>query len=361
MRAAAGICLSLVAAAPASADDYVAKNDDRVAEFEIDSDFVAYSSFDHAYKMPRVWVQGQSVNTDSYQCADTDRSDNRREYLNNWVIVPDDTQTAALSFSSTSTLGATVYGAYTHITTWNWSDPTAKIRAVISCTNNTDAYPTDSYGDYYDAWTASLWSGNPDFRCLAKSAFHIGVPCSHPSRSVRAAGPPLATLTPAASPGGNSFPLVNGSNSLALTFRWPRSTLRPPAIYYSTSPARADCTARRLHVPVNDGHGYMRLVLRCAGLKPGATAKLRIRPAIRRTFRLEQGRGTGHVRLDKPPGSVKPLVFLGTRPATAPCTIRSRQTRMTRRTLELRVTGHCGRVARGTVGELAVGGLIAAR
>lgn len=51
----------------------------------------------------------------------------------------------------------------------------------------------------------------------------------------------------------------------------------------------------RMPVTVNDGFGTLHLVLRCSGLRPAATAKLLVRPAIRRTFRLRGGSGSGHV------------------------------------------------------------------
>lgn len=319
---------------------------------------------DSAYKGPRVFVQGQSVNRDTYECAHFTPgvSGPVSEKMNNWVAVADDLQTSNLSFTSTGNLSPIgSAGPSVSVITWNWSDTTAHIRVVTSCTNNIDGFPTHySYGDYNRAWVAGLKAGSPDFVCLVHSAFWFST-CGRPAdqRAFAAATAPIEPVTPAARPAGNTFALRNGSNTLALSFRHPRTSLRPPAICYSTSPAKARCVARRLHVPVSNGHGYVQLVLRCAGLKPGASAKLRIRPAIRRTFRLRQGAGSGHVHLDKPPGSVKPLVFLGTRPATAPCTIRSRQTRMASRTMDLRIVGHCGRVKPGTVGELAVGGLLA--
>lgn len=350
-QAAASIAMvaASVLSAGASANVYPAS----------DADLVASNGDDErAYKGPRVYVQGQSPNSDSFQCARQ-----KTEYANNMVAVADDLQTTKLSFTSTSTLSLLGYGNYVAVITWNWSDTTAHIRVVTSCTEDVDRYPgASTYGDYYRSWLASLTAGTPNYVCLAREAFRwstCGLPPGRRAFAALAAPTPLAPLTPASRPGGNTYALANGTNTLAMAFRQPRGSLRPPAIYYSTRPAAARCVAQRLHVPVSNGYGYLELKLQCAGLKPGATAKLRLRPAIRRTFRLRAGDGAGRVHLDKPPGAVEPLVFLGTHPATAPCRIRSRRLRMASRTLDLRIVGHCGRVKPGTRGELAVGGLIA--
>ncbi len=361
-RTVAGVvgALALMAPPTASATTYKATAADLIT--------ARYGNgTDWAYKAPRVFVQGQSINRDSYECAATP-ANARAQTMNNWVLVPDDLGSSDLSFTSTGNLSPIgSAGPTVTITTWNWSDTTAHVRVVHSCTNSIDAFPTTwSYGNYYRRWLTSLAAGKPDFKCLVSNAFYwnteacatAGVPAE--GRGARAAASaPLAPLVPVASPGGNVYALENGINRLAMTFRHPSASRRPPVFYYSTRPASAGCEARRMHVPVNRGFGYLHLVLRCSGLRTGATAKLTLRPAIRRTFPLREGRGVGRIRLDKPPGTVKPLVFVSTRSAAVPCDIRSRQVRMARRTVDLRIDGRCGRVPRGARGELAVGGLIA--
>lgn len=349
-------CLALLSLAPdVRADAYVGA--DLITSRDNNDAYPGVTYHEWVYKGPRVFVQGQSINRDTYQCAPWGGQN-----ANNWVAVADDTETSGLSFTSTGTSNVSDSRQYYAVITWNWSDTTAHIRVMTSCTDHSGVFPTTaSYGDYLSRWTASLWAGKPDFVCLVNNAFKWGGCGGYPAqqRSFRAVAPPLVELTQVARPEGNTFALVNGSNSLDLIFRQPRGSLRPPAIYYSTTPANAGCAARRMGVPVNDGFGSVHLVLRCSGLRPGATAKLRIGPSIKRTFRLSKGTGSGRVHLDKPPGRVRPLVYVGTRPATAPCTVRSRRTHMARRTVDLRITGHCDRVTHGTRGELFVGGLLA--
>lgn len=344
--------------APATrADTYRAKDADLIT-----SHVDAYHDYEKAYKGPKVWVQGQSVNRDTYQCAHFDNEMNYfkgDQIVNDWVAVPDDVQSSKLSFRSNGTFTVGTFAPYNTVYTWNWSDTTAHIRVITSCTNDNDAYPGYyTYGNYLEDWIASLWAGTPDFVCLVQEAFQWSG-CGSPAvgRAARAVAP-LGKVTQAARPEGNTFALVNGSNTLELRFRMPRTSLRPPAIYFSTKPAAADCVSRRMGVQVNDAFGYTHLVLRCSGLGTGATAQLKVRPGILRTFRLHEGKGSGRVHLDKPPGSVKPLVYVGTRPPTTPCTIRSRKLRMARRTFDLRISSRCGHIAQHEVGELFVGGLL---
>lgn len=345
----AAVSAALALAPAAAADEYT------LTEKIIDRAPDAYhrAPTKAAYKGPKVWVQGQSVNRDYYSCAPGAGD------LYRWVLVADDLATTNLSFLTQGI----IVGGYLDVSTWNFSDTTAHVRVVLMCNQDPDNFDQASYGSYdsYNGpWIASLWAGTPDFRCLAVHAFGwFDTPCGGAGAARAAAARPLAPVIPAALPRGNTFPLRNGSNTLALSFRQPRRSPHPPAIYLSTSPAGADCVSRRLHVPINNQYGYLHFVLRCKGLRPGATAKLRIGPSIRRSFPLREGIGRGRVRLDKPPGRVEPLVYVGTRPARTPCRILSRRTRMARRTVHLRLTSHCHHVARGARGELSVGGLLA--
>ena len=91
---------------------------------------------------------------------------------------------------------------------------------------------------------------------------------------------------------GNRFALRNGTNVIGLRFTRPEGTRRPPAVYLSTRPARATCSARRMHLTVRHGLGELALTLRCRGLKRGSAARVRIGEPIRKTFRLRKGDGT---------------------------------------------------------------------
>jgi hypothetical protein len=312
---------------------------------------VPRTGVERAYKGPRVFVRGYSTNSDTYQCAKDD------EQVNGWVAVANDLLSNKRSFTSTSTAYLGQAPPYS-VTTTNWSEGGVNLRVVSACTPDPNAFPYHlSYGPYNYAWIASLWSGAADYVKLVRTAFKWD---AAGTRAVRAAPSPpaLAPLVPAAAPSGNRYALRNGVTTLDLTFRQPRGDRRPPAIYYSTQPATAGCEAQRMPVTVVDGFGTLHLVLHCHGLQPGASAKLLVRPAIRRTFLLRRGSGSGRIHLDKPPGRVAPLVFLGA--GSAPCTITRNGLRLARRTMDLRIEGRCGAVQPGARGELAVGGLIAA-
>ena len=274
--------------------------------------------------------------------------------VSNWMAVAEDPDRASRSFTSTSTaaVASQVGGSYL-VTTTNWSAGDINIRVVSSCTNDVIGYPyfTKSLVEYLADWVAGLLEGTPDWVALVVESFAWFSRASHASS---------AEAPVQAERAGNVFRLRNGTNQLALGFEQSRHSRRPPAIYLATNPPDADCRARRLHVPVIDGSGAALIELRCRGLTRGATARVTIRKGIRRTFPLHEGRGTMHIRLDKPPGTVEPLVHLSTRPSNVPCRTVRHRLRLTRTTMDLRLAGRCGRAARDAVGALYVGGLLAA-
>lgn len=303
--------------------------------------------YEVAYKGPRVIVRGSTTNSDTYECPGVDS-------VSSWMAVADDPDSASRSFTSASTAAvASQLGGSYLVTTTNWSADDINIRVVSSCTNDWIAYPyfTKSLVEYLEDWVAGLLQGTPDWVALVVKSFAW---FSSASRASSGEAPVQAERA------GNVFRLRDGTNRLALSFRQSRHSRRPPAIYLATNPSAADCRARRLHVPVIDGSGAALIELRCHGLKRGATARVTIRKGIRRTFPLHEGKGTMHIRLDKPPGTVEPLVHLSTRPSNAPCRTVRHRLRLTRTTMDLRLAGRCGRAARDAVGALYVGGLLAA-
>jgi hypothetical protein len=79
---------------------------------------------------------------------------------------------------------------------------------------------------------------------------------------------------------------------------------------------------------------------------------------VRRSFRLRRGSGSIRVRLAKPPGTVKPLLYLGYGRADKSCSnVRSRLRRRSR-TLDLHINARCGRAARNARAHLYIGGLL---
>ena len=304
---------------------------------------------EYSWGGPRVIVRGNTTNTDYYDCS---RPPTR------WIAVADDAESATRSFTSTSDayLVHGVGNSRFNVTTTNWSSSDINIRVVSACTSDYTGtlfpYVTGTFLDWLPAAEKQLLSRNLDdyLEWLVDKAFGWDT-----SFAATASTAPAA----AASHRGTRFALRNGKNRIAVSFKQPRRGRRPPSFYLTTSPAAADCSARRMHTAVMDGAGGMVLTLSCDGVRKGATGRLRIRKAIRRTFRLREGDGTVKIHLDKPPGRIEPLVYLRTRRAKAACKVRDRKLRLGRRTFDLRIDAHCGRVGRRAVGKLYVGGLLA--
>ncbi len=352
------LLISATLAAEAQGNLYPFTQDGRITSRKVpylDHTGTAQTALDFGYKGPKVIVGGSSTNKDTYSCP---IAGNYFETFSSYVGVSADYATSDLNFGSSSDIYFRADWSYIGISTTNWSRDDADIRVVASCTPDGSVIGyTGASGDYLKAWLDSLFrtagtSREPDYAGLVRNAFSWGAATARASSvgAIQAARKP-----------GNRFALRNGANTLTLRFNHPPRTRRPPAIYLSTRPANAACRTTRLQTTVNDGAGSAQLGLRCRGLSRGATAQLKIRRAIRRTFRLRAGKGSVRVRLRKPPGSVEPLVHVSARPAKTPCKVRRHRVRLARATFTLRLDGHCGRVKRGAVGEIAVGGLLAER
>lgn len=310
---------------------------------------------EYSWSGPRVIVRGNTTNTDYYDCS---RPPTR------WIAVADDVESATRSFTSTSDayLVHGVGNSRFNVTTTNWSSSDINIRVVSSCTSDYTGtlfpYVTGTFLDWLPAAAKQLLSHTLDdyLEWLVDKAFGWDTPFA-----ATVPRTPTSSTAASASHGRTRFALRNGKNRIAVSFKQPRRSRRPPSFYLTTEPAAADCSARRMHTAVIDGAGGMVLTLSCDGVRKGATGRLLIRKAIRRTFRLRQGDGTVKIHLDKPPGRIEPLVYLRTRRAKAACKVRDRKLRLGRRTLDLRLDAHCGLVGRRAVGKLYVGGLLAGR
>ena len=346
---------------------------------------------EYAYLGPEFRVDGGgSASTDTYECA-INQPDGAgvstqslvTDYLPvvTHLLTPGYSDTpwiSDLGYSVTSD-ASLVAGDTFHVTVTPWYGFTMLMHVVASCTTdyNVFGYQYGSYGNYLDAWNASLQAttpstdhpqqGTPDYATLVGQAFHwgsMGIP-ANPASAVTASdrsAAPARTGRP-----GARFALHNGTNAIRTTFgqvarsgRALARSKRPPAIYLSTRPARAHCRATQLQVPVVNGSGTVLLNLQCSGLKGGASARLQVHTAIRRSFRLHKGTGRFNIHLDKPPGNVPPFVYVSTHPAKTPCRVVHRKVHLRPRTLDLHMTARCKQVPRKATGTLYVGGLLAA-
>jgi hypothetical protein len=113
-----------------------------------------------------------------------------------------------------------------------------------------------------------------------------------------------------------------------------------------------------MDVAVQNRSGYLRLQLRCRGLKRGAAVRVLFVKAVGRSFRLHRGTGAIRVRLSKPPGAVRPLMYLAYGRANKSCSSVRTRLRLQSRTLDVRVNARCGRAARNAVAHLYIGGLL---
>jgi hypothetical protein len=340
---------------------------------------------EYAYLGPEFRVDGGgSASTDTYECAinQPDGSGTATQSLvTDYLPVVTHLETPGygdtpwisdLGYSVTSD-ASLVAGDTFHVTVTPWYGFTMLMHVVASCTTdyNVFGYQYGSYGPYLDRWNASLQAttpstdhpqqGTPDYVTLVGDAFHWGskgIPANPASASAASA----RTRRP-----GTPFALHNGTNAIRIPFgqvarsgRALARSKRPPAIYLSTQPAGAHCRATQLQVPVVNGSGTVLLNLQCSDLKGGASARLQIHSAIRRSFRLHKGTGRFNIHLDKPPGSIPPFVYVSTHPAKTPCRVVHRKVHLRPRTLDLHMTARCKRVPRKATGTLYVGGLLAA-
>ncbi len=196
--------------------------------------------------------------------------------------------------------------------------------------------------------------GKPQYAELIKRVFcwsltYLG--CSKtPSQTTRQ----FASRDQVASKATRRFALRNGTDTISATFKDP-SVASPPAVRVAGD---AGCSARGMSGSVDGGFGELSLVLRCHGLKRGAEALARIGEPVEDSFRLRRGNGSIRVQLAKPPGTVKPLVYLGYGPAKRTCGHGGSRLRMRARTFVISVNARCGRAAGNAMAHLYIGGLL---
>jgi hypothetical protein len=315
---------------------------------------------EYGYIGPRFYVGNGGTSTDYYYCPDGN-------LVTDWNVVPADEVSDGHSFNVSSRDDE--YDAQPfQVSVLNWSTaPLLGLYVVASCTTDRTIWPYHGYYEYWGDWVSSwddvLAKGRPhaaDFSNLIQRMFcwigtWIGCDAGAAAAAARPRADARATATVPVRKKGNRFALRNGTNRFGLRFS--HASRRPPAVYLSTRPARTDCRARRQTLPVVHGKGEMLLTMRCRGLKRGAAARVRIGKPIHRSFRLHKGAGTIEVRLDKPPGTVRPYVHVST-PAGTPCKRAGQRVRLRKRTFDLRIRARCGKVAQGARGHLYVGGLL---
>jgi hypothetical protein len=339
----AAVAVGLAFASTAQANDYPLSQ-------QLVSRGNPVTSFDNGYIGPDFQVGQGGTSTDHYTCPPG-------QVASNWLVVADDADSNTRHWTSNSDLVRDVRQNEFEINATNWSlAPEIHLRLAASCTDDPNTYPWVGeafhyLGDYQGYWDDQFTPGNPAtptpaaFGGLIERAF-----CWSPY--------PGCTSGVGVRRKKRHFALHDGRNRISLTFRQPAQSLRPPVVRLAGA---AGCRARRMPLSAQDGVGQLTLVLRCHGLKRGAAARVRIRPSIRRTFRLRQGRGATSVRLRKPAGTVQPMMHVTYGRPAKPCRRVRPHLRLRSRTFSLRVSARCGRRAGNTVGHLDVGGLLAAR
>jgi hypothetical protein len=308
-------------------------------------------AYDYAEVGPQFEVTESGTSDDTYVCPSG-------QSISNWVVVADQID----SFGGTLWQWSSGSGNQINIHVTNWNPPASApngsvlLQVAGSCTTNPSEFPYDpggcfgdfcppSYppGDYLPYWKGQLNQGNNGpYDELVKRAF-----CWSSTF-------PGCAQTLGARKVVRRFALHNGSNSIALAFR-PPSFTRPPALRLSGA---AGCVARRMDVSGQNRSGQLRLALRCRGLKRGAAVRVRFVKPVGLSFRLRRGTGSIRVRLAKPPGTVRPLMYLAYGRANKSCSKVSSRLRLHTRTFDLRVGARCGRAAGNAVAHLFVGGLL---
>jgi hypothetical protein len=138
-----------------------------------------------------------------------------------------------------------------------------------------------------------------------------------------------------------------------------RTGSRPPAILLSVRPHRGKCSASGFIYQAIEAAGRMRVRLRCAGLAHGARAVFLFRGPYVRHFRLTDGAGVLRIKVDKPPGDVRPLGSLEARPEGVDCTAYPGKPVITSSSFSASVRIACGDLPNNARGTLAIGGLLA--
>jgi hypothetical protein len=312
----------------------------------------APGAYEFGYRGPRFLVTPLGTSVDTYVCPSG-------QSISNWVVVGDVPDSV---FGGEFWQWSTGSGSQINVHVVNWSPPPSPhgifyLRLAGSCTTNPGEFPYDPGGcfgdfcppyppgDYLPYWqfvfnTGSRSAGAAQYAELIKRAF-----CWSSTYPGCAVGAPKPT---------RRFALHNGTNKISLTFRHSSGT-RPPAVRLRGA---AGCTARRMDVSAQNRSGYLRLVLLCHGLKRGAAVRVLFVKPVRRSFRLRRGRGSIRVRLAKPPGTVKPLVYLGYGRADKSCSNVLDRLRLRSRTLDVRVSARCGLAAGNSVANIYIGGLL---
>jgi hypothetical protein len=140
------------------------------------------------------------------------------------------------------------------------------------------------------------------------------------------------------------------------------TSARPPAILLSTSRAAGrGCSVNQYSYIVRQRYGRLRMSIRCPDARAGARARLVFRAPLMRHFALRNGSGTVRIAVGKPRGNVRPIVQLVTHPRDTDCTVTRSHVRASSTRLSATARVRCHRLPANTTGELAVGGLIAAR
>jgi hypothetical protein len=136
---------------------------------------------------------------------------------------------------------------------------------------------------------------------------------------------------------------------------------RPPAILMSTRPAGLRCSVDGYRYINRERSGRFQTTLRCPQARAGARARFVFRAPLIRRFGLRNGVGTVRLVVDKPRGDVRPLARLSTQPRDTDCTATRSRVRVSARRLTATARVRCHGLPRHARGQLAVGGLIAAR
>ena len=338
----------------------------------------AESSREYAYVGPALGQPAGTVrpladSVDTFTCAGGANS-----VVTRAIIVPEDT--GSVDSATQTTLPDP--GTYTHSFTarvGNWSLNQVNYRVAASCTDQPHHFPPpvgtcrssmgfgvrcNVYGEWFGPWAATLSAccserapAAAEFSEAIQEAFCWKAWPGCPGSAARAAtaAPTVRAAAVAALPAGNRFTLRNGTNLIALTF-FSRGT-RPPAVMLKGA---TGCRAQRMGVSVTNGAGQLRLTLSCSGLEHTGAVRLTIKKAIARSFPLRRGDGKLHIKLDKPPGTVKPYVLITDGKERGECGSVGHKLRVSTRKLDLRVSVHCSREVRNAIGRIYVGGLLAA-
>jgi hypothetical protein len=135
---------------------------------------------------------------------------------------------------------------------------------------------------------------------------------------------------------------------------------RPPAILLSIRPTKLRCVVSEYRYRAVNRRGTFQMKLRCPRAPRGAQARLVFRAPYVRVFSLRNGTGTVRVSLDKPPGNVRPLGDLTTRPRDTHSKATPTGSHVSTHQFTASARVECHGLPVHAKGVLAVGGLLAA-